>query len=345
MHPFAKAIQHWYTRHGRSLPWRGISDAYRIWISEVILQQTTVAQGRDYYLRFIERFPTVQSLAEASEEEVLALWQGLGYYSRARHLHDAARSIGTGKFPTKYADVRALKGVGDYTAAAICSIAYGLPHAVVDGNVYRVLARYFGIDTPIDTTEGKKLFAQLAADLLDTEKPALHNQAMMDFGALQCVPHSPDCTACPLVESCRAAEEGTIAALPVKAKRTAVKNRHFVYVVISEGERIYLRRRTGGDIWEGLYEPLLMEFDHAPTTNEVIERIKKEYGEGLTDLTGIKTGMKHILTHRRIFADLWTARVTPTFPREDFRAATPEELADIPLPRLVSRMLTKYYFK
>ena len=189
-HYFAEQIEEWYLNNKRELPWRDIKDPYRIWISEIILQQTRVVQGYDYYLRFIDRFPSVEDLAKADEDEVLKLWQGLGYYSRARNLYSAAKSIvERGEFPTNYKDIRMLKGVGDYTAAAIASFAYNLPYAVVDGNVYRVLARYWGITTPIDTTEGKKLFAALAQSLLDKKNPAQYNQALMDFGALQCVPN------------------------------------------------------------------------------------------------------------------------------------------------------------
>jgi len=191
----------WYASNKRDLPWRNTVDPYLIWISEIILQQTRVDQGLDYFLRFIRRFPDISTLAEASEDEVLKYWQGLGYYSRARNLHEAAKGM-HGLFPATYEGVRALKGVGDYTAAAVCSIAYGMPYAVVDGNVYRVLSRYFGIDTPIDSTEGRKLFYALAQEMQDKSRPALYNQAIMDFGAMQCVPKSPDCFSCPLLESC-----------------------------------------------------------------------------------------------------------------------------------------------
>ena len=204
-HPFSRALLDWYAEHGRELPWRETADPYRIWISEIILQQTRVAQGYDYYLRFVERFPTVETLAAATEDEVLHRWEGLGYYSRARNLHAAAQQIvALGAFPRDYAGVRALKGVGDYTAAAICSFSYGLPTAVVDGNVYRVLARYFAIDTPIDVAAGKKEFAQLAASLLVPERAADYNQAIMDFGSVPCTPRAPRCLVCPLVESCAA---------------------------------------------------------------------------------------------------------------------------------------------
>ena len=212
MNEFATTIERWYNEHKRDLPWRETTDPYQIWISEIILQQTRVAQGYAYFLKFMERFPTVKSLAEAPEDEVMRLWQGLGYYSRARNLHEAARMIASREdgFPKTYEEVRALKGIGEYTAAAICSFAYGLPYAAVDGNVYRVLSRWLGIDTPIDTATGKKLFSKWANQLLDTQHPGLYNQAIMDFGALQCLPQSPDCSTCPLEVSCVARKEGCV---------------------------------------------------------------------------------------------------------------------------------------
>jgi len=210
----------WYEENKRDLPWRDTKDPYRIWISEIILQQTRVAQGYDYFVRFMERFPDVIALADADEDEVMKYWQGLGYYSRARNLHSAARSIrDAGGFPTTYQGVLALKGVGEYTAAAICSFAYDMPYAVVDGNVYRVLSRWLGIDIPIDSTEGKKLFARMAQELMDEHRPALYNQAIMDFGALQCMPASPDCLFCPLADSCLALAQGKVDVLPVSSTR------------------------------------------------------------------------------------------------------------------------------
>lgn len=214
MNIFSGTLLDWYAENKRDLPWRNTTDPYLIWISEIILQQTRVAQGYEYFLRFIKRFPDVVSLAAASEDEVMKYWQGLGYYSRARNLHAAAKSM-KGTFPKTYAEVRALKGVGDYTAAAICSFAYDMPYAAVDGNVYRVLSRYFGIDVPIDSTEGKKTFTALAGEVLDKSRPADYNQAIMDFGAVQCTPQSPNCLFCPLSGSCRALSEGKVQQLPV----------------------------------------------------------------------------------------------------------------------------------
>lgn len=232
MNAFSRILLDWYAEHKRELPWRETKDPYRIWISEIILQQTRVAQGYEYFQRFVERFPDLVALAEADEDEVMKYWQGLGYYSRARNLHAAARSM-NGVFPRTYEDVRALKGVGDYTAAAICSIAYDMPYAVVDGNVYRVLSRYFGVETPIDSTQGKKLFASLAQEMLDEKHAALYNQAIMDFGAIQCTPQSPSCMFCPLADSCSALATGKVNLLPVKQHKTKTTDRYLlIYIYV-----------------------------------------------------------------------------------------------------------------
>ena len=221
---FSAQLEAWYREFGRDLPWRQTSDPFLIMLSEFILQQTQIVQGMSYYLRFAERFPSAESLANASEEEVMRLWQGLGYYSRARNLRKAAQEIAkAGHFPKDYSFIRALPGVGDYTAAAIMSFAFGEPYAVLDGNVQRVLARHFGINEPVDTTQGKKLLRALADEMLDRQHPALYNQAIMDFGALQCKPTSPLCDACPLAETCQALKEHQVDKLPVKAKRTAIR--------------------------------------------------------------------------------------------------------------------------
>ena len=244
VHPVAAALLRWYGLHGRELPWRGTRDPYAIWLSEVILQQTRIEQGRPYWERFMARYPTVEALAAATEDEVLRLWQGLGYYSRGRNLLAAARQVvAQGGFPRTVAGLKALKGVGDYTAAAIASMAFDVPVAVVDGNVYRVLARHNGIDTPIDTTQGKHLFAALAQSLLPAGQPAAFNQAMMDFGATWCTPRGPRCAHCPIADSCVARHEGTIDRLPVKAGKTRVRTRQFHYVYLRRGTATALRRR------------------------------------------------------------------------------------------------------
>ena len=339
---FTDAILQWYAAHRRELPWRNISDPYRIWVSEIILQQTRVAQGYDYYLRFVNAFPTVESLARASEDEVLRLWQGLGYYSRARNLHAAARQVvALGHFPTDYAGVRALKGVGDYTAAAICSFAYGLPLAVVDGNVYRVLSRYFGVDEPIDTGKGKKQFAALAQSLLPARDVADYNQGLMDFGALQCVPASPDCTACPLADSCRANELKRVADWPVKSHRTKVAERYYIYIGVRTPEGIWLHRRGAGDIWQGLYEWPLLEFDHAATWQEVLAHpfVRTHLPEDGTWKQLVRQ-CKHVLTHRVIWADCyWFTYPHPLSPPPGFIVVQPDEMERYAMPRLLLRFL------
>lgn len=339
---FTDAILQWYAAHRRELPWRNISDPYRIWVSEIILQQTRVAQGYDYYLRFVNAFPTVETLARASEDEVLRLWQGLGYYSRARNLHAAARQVvALGHFPTDYAGVRALKGVGDYTAAAICSFAYGMPLAVVDGNVYRVLSRYFGVDDPIDTGKGKKQFAALAQSLLPARDVADYNQGLMDFGALQCVPASPDCTACPLADSCRANELKRVADWPVKSHRTKVAERYYIYIGVRTPEGIWLHRRGAGDIWQGLYEWPLLEFDHAATWQEVLAHpfVRTHLPEdGIWKQ--LARQCKHVLTHRVIWADCyWFTCPHPLPPPPGFIVVQPDEMERYAMPRLLLRFL------
>lgn len=338
MTDFASRLEAWYAEHGRQLPWRTTKDPYRIWISEIILQQTRVAQGYDYYRRFIERFPTVEALAFAEQDDVMQQWEGLGYYSRARNLHAAAKQIAEQEaFPKDYAGVRALKGVGDYTAAAICSFAYELPHAVVDGNVYRVLSRYFGVATPIDTTAGKKEFAALAQELLDTRHPALYNQAIMDFGALQCVPRSPQCASCPLADACVARAEDRVEEWPVKSKRTAVKERFLAYVIILEESApeacaVYIHRRPEGDIWAGLYEPLLIETSQRAEMSAVVP-------EGYKVVKSVE-GLKHQLTHRTLLADAYLVKKEDNASGialpEDFIKVDVGALADYAAPRLVN---------
>ena len=308
----------WYMANKRDLPWRSISDPYKIWISEIILQQTRVNQGLDYYLRFIERFPTIKTLAEATEDEVLKFWQGLGYYSRARNLHKAAKQIMTefgGIFPENHSDILKLSGIGDYTAAAICSLAFNQPFAVVDGNVYRVLSRVFGIKTPIDSTAGKKEFAELAQNLLSKSDPAHHNQAMMEFGALQCVPSSPDCLNCPLKSVCRAFEMNEISSLPVKTNKTKTTNRYFNYLYIKFGNKTFLQKRTAKDVWQNLYEFPLLESDKLLEINDLLKNEAfLELFDGIEKVNIVKTTnpVKHILSHRVIMAQFITVAISET---------------------------------
>ena len=322
---FSLTLLKWFRENGRDLPWRQTHDPYAIWLSEIILQQTQVKQGWEYWERFMRRWPTVDELAAATEDEVLREWQGLGYYSRARNLHFAARQIvALGHFPQTLEEIRQLKGVGDYTAAAIGSIAFGLPAAVVDGNVYRVLARHFGIDTPINTTEGKKTFAALAQSLLPTSEvshlSSLYNQAIMDFGAIQCTPQSPHCDSCPLMESCIAFRERRVAQLPVKLKTLKVTERHLIYIYIRCQGQTAIRRRGPGDIWQGLWEPVLVDTVSAvpPTAKLLCHHVK------------------HVLTHRVLYADFYLLEtdVRPELP-SDYIWISESDLDNYALPRLI----------
>ena len=326
---FTNVLLRWFDENRRDLPWRQTRDPYAIWLSEIILQQTRIQHGWAYWERLMKRFPTVDLLAEASEDEVLRLWQGLGYYSRARNLHTAAQQIvEQGQFPSTLEGIRKLKGVGDYTAAAIGSIAFGLPEAVVDGNVYRVLARHFGIETPINTTNGKKLFKQLAQSLLPTDKPSEFNQAMMDFGAIQCTPQSPRCLLCPLAESCEALRQGKVDALPVKERKLAIKTRHLVYIYIRCEGQTAIHRRGKGDIWQGLWEPLLIEDAAIPAFDG--------------HLTLLQSGVKHVLTHRILMADFYLLETSqrPSLPA-DYIWIDEDSISDYGVPRLIELLLEK----
>jgi len=299
---FVQNILKYYHTHKRNLPWRDTQDPYKIWISEIILQQTTVKQGLDYYLRFIEKFPDVFTLANASEDEILKIWQGLGYYSRARNLHFAAKQIVSnfnGQFPSKYEDILSLKGVGEYTASAIASFAFNLPYAVLDGNVYRVLSRYFGIDIPIDSSEGKKYFSTFAQKILDKKNPAEYNQAIMEFGATYCKPFQPNCNNCYLNKYCSAYIENKVHLLPVKSKRIVKNNRYLNYLVFLIDDKFTLiHKRSEDDIWKGLYEFYLVESTETLNKNKVIFLLKEKNisFELISDFPTIK----HILTHQNL---------------------------------------------
>ena len=318
---FTTTILQWFRTNGRVLPWRETRDPYAIWLSEIILQQTRIEQGRPYWQRFIRRWPTVDQLAAATEDEVLREWQGLGYYSRARNLHHAARQVvAMGGFPRTLEGIKRLKGIGDYTAAAISSFAFGLPAAVVDGNVYRVLSRHFGIDTPINTTEGKNLFAALAQSLLPSHS-ADYNQAIMDFGAVQCTPSNPSCPSCPLQETCIALREGRVQQLPVKRKTLTVQERTLTYIYIRYKGETAIRRRPAGDIWQGLYEPWLT--DDVPS-----------------GAVPLRQKVKHQLTHRILYADfwLWQPSQRPTLP-DGYFWIPERDIDQYAVPRLIELLL------
>lgn len=298
-------LSEWYKRNKRDLPWRINLDPYCIWLSEIILQQTKVEQGLPYYESILNRFPTVKALAEAPTDDVLKLWQGLGYYSRARNLHTAAKQVVqefNGEFPASYDKLLQLKGVGEYTAAAISSIAFQLPFAVVDGNVFRVLARIFNIDLPINSTEGKKYFKQLAQDLLDRKHPDIHNQAMMEFGALQCTPTKPNCATCPVLEFCQAYWMKRIPVLPVKLAGAKKQERFFHYFYLTDGVYTWIHQRKNADIWQELWEFPLIESDKQETIENLIASKEVSSWIGNQAHIGSPVYLKHILSHRLIHA-------------------------------------------
>ena len=345
MNNFSEILINWYREHKRELPWRESSDPYLIWISEIILQQTRVVQGYDYFIRFIKRFPDVTSLAEADEDEGMKFWQGLGYYSRARNLHAAARSM-NGVFPKTYPEVLALKGVGEYTAAAICSFAYNMPYAVVDGNVYRVLSRYLGIETPIDSTEGKKLFASLAGEFLDKSRPAVYNQAIMDFGAIQCTPQNPACLFCPLAGSCMALSKSMVAQLPVKQHKTKTTERFLNYIYVRAGACTFINKRTGNDIWKNLFELPLIETASSVTEEELLalpEFIKLFDKEEVPVVRSICRNVKHVLSHRVLYANFYEVVLpekTKSF--SSYLKIKTNELEQYAVPKLIHAFLEKY---
>lgn len=343
-HPIAETLIAWYKAHGRQLPWRETRDAYRIWLSEVILQQTRVQQGMSYYLRFTEHFPHVEALAAASEDEVLKLWQGLGYYSRARNLHAAARQVVAeygGKFPTTFDQLRTLRGVGDYTAAAVASMAFDQTVAVVDGNVYRVLSRLFDLDTPIDTTAGKRTFTALAEELIAPTEAATYNQAIMDFGAICCTPQNPQCTTCPLADRCQAHAAHTVAERPVKQGRTKVRDRYFHYLHLQCEGKTLIHRRTEGDIWQGLYEFPLIEraepcdFATLCTSDKFLQWL---HDRQLT-LRATRTMAPHILSHQRLHATFYRLEVDSLPSIEGALPISESALDDYAISRLTEKYL------
>ncbi|MDT0677775.1 A/G-specific adenine glycosylase [Autumnicola musiva] len=341
---FTKLLINWYLKNKRNLPWRETREPYPIWLSEIMLQQTRVEQGVPYYYRFIEAFPTVFHLAEASQQEVLKLWQGLGYYSRARNLHETARYVAgelDGNFPEDYKGLIKLKGIGDYTASAIASICYNEPVAVVDGNVYRVLARYFVIDTPINTPAGVKEFKALASELLDIKNPSVFNQAMMEFGALQCRPKNPLCESCPLNDGCLALKQKKISELPIKLKKGKIKKRYFNYLVFQTKENAtLLNQRTGKGIWNGLYEFPLIETERQLTAEEFLSR--EEVGAAVGEVKHVQLynekPVVHKLSHQHIYARFWLVESKKLPPK----AISMDEVEDYPVPVLIQNFLNEY---
>lgn len=337
---FSIDLIEWYKKNKRDLPWRKTNDPYTIWLSEIILQQTRVDQGLSYYYKFIENYPTVNDLAKAPEDEVLKHWQGLGYYSRARNLHFTAKLITNqykGKFPDNYKSILALKGVGEYTAAAISSFSYNQPYPVIDGNVYRVLSRVFGIEEAIDSTNGKKTFKALAEELIDKKNPATYNQAIMEFGALQCTPKKPKCESCIFNLECFALKNKMIEVLPKKEKKIKQTTRFFNYLVIHDGDYIYLKQRTGKDIWKGLYDFPLIE-----TKKEL-----KQNSEVKTCLSNPKLKIisqteptKHILSHQKIYATFWKLEINKLLAiKSDYIKIKLKEINNYPVPKLIENYI------
>lgn len=304
------ALLEWYAQNKRDLPWRHTKDPYLIWLSEIILQQTRVEQGQPYYMAFSNKYPKVEDLANASEDQVLKLWQGLGYYSRARNMHATAKIIVDkyqGKFPDTYQNIIDLKGVGSYTASAIASFAFDLPHAVLDGNVYRFLSRYFGVHTPIDSSKGKKDFQELADMVLNSKKPGIHNQAIMEFGALVCVPKKPKCQECIFLEKCAAYQKSEVNVLPLKAKKIKTRSRYFDYLLLKQEGSIFLNHRSGNDIWKGLFDfPLIESSTNHDESDllktELFETLKKDYK---IHINNVSTQVKHKLSHQNLFIRFW----------------------------------------
>ena len=344
---FSEEIISWYTKHKRNLPWRETRDPYRIWLSEVILQQTRIEQGLPYYLKFTEAYPSVFHLARAPDEEVLKLWQGLGYYTRARNLHSTAREVAdtlNGVFPQTYKELLKLKGVGDYTASAIASICFNEAAPVVDGNVYRVLARYFNIDIPINSTRGVKYFKALARELISGQDPSAYNQGIMEFGAIQCKPRSPDCSVCPLNTSCGALQKNKVGELPVKLNKRKVKKRFFNYLLITDEKCVLLQKRTKKGIWRDLYEFPLIETPAGVrrediTAHPLFKTLIQESSFKIERYN--KEDIVHKLTHQHIYAKFWIITVA-----DQIKNGIPiPELQSYPVPVLMANFINTYNFQ
>ena len=339
---FVKNLIKWNKNDNkRVMPWKGEKDPYKIWLSEIILQQTRVDQGLNYYHRFIVEFPTVKDLAQATETTVFKLWEGLGYYTRCKNLIATAKYIQdelNGVFPNEYDKILSLKGIGPYTAAAIASFAYNLPYAVVDGNVYRVLARYFGIFTPTDSTAGKKKYNELANRLLDKNNPAAYNQALMDFGAIICKPQIPLCASCIMNKNCSAFLNNTVQQLPVKEKQIKKKTRWFYYLIVNYEGKVYIRKRGAKDIWENLYEFILIETDESMLF-EHLPQVKEIFGTTKFEVENISALSKQLLTHQTINGQFIGINIKNPISINGFEAVDYEALQKLPFPKLISNYL------
>jgi len=337
-----KAIETWYQNQHRILPWRNTKDAYHIWLSEIILQQTRVQQGLPYYEKFLKAYPTVSDFAKAQESELLHLWQGLGYYSRVRNMHFTAKYIVNnykGRFPSRYEELISLKGVGEYTAAAIASFAFELPYPAVDGNVMRVIARLYGIDDDIANAKTRKAFIGIAAEMMGDSSPSLFNQSMMEFGAMQCKPKSPDCSICPVQYQCIAFGENRVNQLPVKLKKTKVRNRFFNYLIIKTAKgSIYIKQRKGKGIWQNLYEFPVIESKHSISEAELLQEIHKQYdSKSPLKITFRSPEIKHKLSHQLLhihFNILSLDEIKPSF---DWQEIVISQLSEFPFPEIINK--------
>lgn len=346
---FSEELVNWYQKNKRDLPWRNTTNAYVIWLSEIILQQTRVEQGMPYFLRFLEKYPGVKAFAAASEDEVLNLWQGLGYYSRGRNMLKTARQVVEqygGEFPVAYNELVKLKGIGEYTAAAISSFAANEAKAVVDGNVYRVLARYFGIEEPINSTKGKKLFQQIADEVLDKENAGLHNQATMEFGAMLCKPKNPDCQICPLRDGCYAYQHNKVAELPQKLKTVKIRERFFNYFVVTNGETVLMNKRGDKDIWANMYDLPMIETTALLFPHEVavLPGAEKMFGKNIVTIESFRA-KKHVLTHQHIYAQfIQIAPKADEIKLEDkWTYVKVENLKEIALPKIIFLFLNNFF--
>ena len=342
--PFGETIIEWYQSHKRDLPWRRTTDPYKIWLSEIILQQTRVDQGLSYYQKFVKQYPTVHKLASAREHDVLKLWQGLGYYSRARNLHHAAKDVVNrfnGKFPSVYDDILSLKGVGEYTAAAIASFSFNQIYAVVDGNVFRVLSRYLGISEAVNGSSARRIFYDAAMQLMGNLPSHDFNQAIMEFGALQCKPLSPDCNQCPLQNSCFAFANNKVNMLPVKEKKAGVRSRYFNYLFIRKGGHVYMRRRTGNDIWKNMYDFPLIETTKKISPKKILQHEEwKKYFNGKTcHISSTSNIIKHQLTHQTIFARFFVIDTTMELKQAGIRRLNKKNIQRLAVPRLIENFL------
>jgi len=350
----------WYNTNKRALPWRKTNDPYVIWISEIILQQTRISQGMAYFERFVEKYPTVSDLAMADEQEVLKLWQGLGYYSRARNMHHTAKVIVNefdGRFPDNYEEMINLKGIGEYTAAAILSIAFRVPCPVVDGNVARLLSRVFGIKEPIDSSKGYKTLINKAGELIDPSDPGTFNQALMEFGALFCIPANPDCMQCIFKPDCFAYNNGKVAALPVKGKANALRKRYFHYFLIKfkteDGMAFFVNKRTGKDIWKHLYDLPLIETSKPLSVKQLEKLFKSNFGSAINLKNAEVDAYKHVLTHQLIMArfyliDLSTDVYLDVLLKSlsaGYRQVSLNELFELPVSRIVEKFIHQHFEK